>query len=105
MQKKVAKLAFRWDKSYTSICEDHGIETLKKRREVYIDNFVQKALDNPRYSDNWFPRRGENLHNLRARRPYKENKAKTSRYYNSPLSYMKRRANDLHSELFREVGL
>ena len=77
--------------------------TLKKRRELYIDKFVLKAIDNPRYKNSWFPRREEDQYNLRARRPYVEIRAKTLRYYNSPLAYMKRRANDLHSETFEEA--
>ena len=98
MQRQSVKLAYGWSSSYKDICELKGIETLKKRRVDYIDRFVQKTLRNPRYSDTWFPLREEAGMSVRNRRNYVETKARTSRYYNSPLSYMRRRANDIQQE-------
>ena len=97
MQKKVVKLAFGWDRNYEVVCAEQNIESLKVRREQYIDNFVTKTLCNERFSEAWFPLRSPDVHNLRDRRPYKETKSKTNRFYNSPLSFMRRRANDLFS--------
>ena len=95
MQKQAVKLAYGWDQSYETICDNKGIETLKKRREKYIDRFVSKTLLNSRFSNTWFPVRDPAAMNIRGRRNYIETRARTSRYYNSPLSYMRRRANDL----------
>ena len=101
MQKQAAKLAFGWEKSYTVICAEQGIETLKTRREKY--NFIIKTLNTERFSSSWFPLREQNNHNLRDRRPYTETQAKTQHYYNSPLSFMRRRANDLYVAAFQEI--
>ena len=72
-----------------------NIKTLKTRREEYIDRFVAKSLTNTRFSQVWFPLREEGGMELRGRRAYVETRARTSRFYNSPLAYMRRRANDL----------
>ena len=98
MQKQVVKLAFGWEKSYSVICAEQDIATLRQRRIDYIDRFVAKSIQNSRFKDSWFPLREEAAYNLRERRPYRETKSRTSRYYNSPLSYMRRRANVLHTE-------
>lgn len=98
MQKQVVKLAFGWDRDYYVVCAEQDIQTLKKRRENYIDNFVMKAVRSSRFKEAWFPLREPDIYNLRGRRPFIETKAKTKRYYCSPLSFMRRRANDIHSE-------
>ena len=95
LQKQVVKLAFRWERNYSDICEEKGILTLKERRENYIDNFVLKTLDNPRFTDTWYPRREAHTHDIRNRNPFIETRATTQRYFNSPLSYLRRRANYL----------
>ena len=81
MQKQVAKLAFGREKSYAVICAEQGIESLKQRREKYIDNFVMKTLNSARFSSSWFPLRDPEVHVLRGRRPYRETRARTVRYY------------------------
>ena len=95
MQKQAAKLAFGWEKSYEEICAQHNITTLKKRREIQIDKFVVKNVNNPRFGLEWFPTRHSDNYNIRDRDPFKETKCRTTRYYNSPLSFMRRRANAL----------
>ena len=95
MQRQMVKLAYGYNKSYEVICEQMGISTLEERRKTYIDNFVIKTLYNARFSGAWFPRREAGHMDLRARRNYVETKSRTTRYYNSPLSYMRRRANEL----------
>ena len=100
LQKRVLKLAFGWDTSYSDMCSIYNIPTLKQRRMDYVDRFILKSIDNERYSSSWFPLREEVVHDLRDRRPFQETKARTSRYYNSPISFMRRRANELY--LFAE---
>ena len=101
LQKQAAKLAFGWNRSYSQICEDENIVTLKKRREKYVDNFILKTLMNERFRV-WFPTREEDGHNLRGRRNFVETRAKTNRYFNSPISFMRRRANELQAEMYGE---
>lgn len=71
----------------------YNIETLKARRERRCDVFTRKAWLSPRFGPKWFPRREPIAWNIRNRREVREVKAK--RRYNSPLAYLKRRANDL----------
>ena len=97
LQKHAVRLAFGWDNTYEEICQIRNISTLKKRREIYIDGFIMKNVLHHRFKDSWFPLRDADTHNIRDRRPYHETRSKTSRYYNSPLSFLRRSANDLHS--------
>ena len=95
MQRQAVRLAFGYRKGYAQLCEENNIETLEYRRSRQVDRFVQKCLTNPRYRDNWFPTRDLNGPEVRDRRIYLEANARTSRFFNSPLSFFKRRANDL----------
>ena len=97
LQKQVTKLCFGHDKSYKTICAEQNIKTLSERRVDYIDNFVFKTVNNPRYRDTWYPLRQDPVQGLRNRKPFKETVARTNRYFNSPLSYLRRRANFLAS--------
>ena len=95
MQKRVTRLCFGTELSYGQICETFNIHTLKTRRENAMRKFVGKALNNPRYRNAWFVERPPVNNNIRNRRPIVENRARTSRYKNSPLVTMQRIANDI----------
>ena len=95
MQKQVIKLAFGWEKSYSAYCEEQRIQTLEERRKECIDRFVAKSVNNERFMEDWFPLREIEGPDIRGRRIFKETCARTSRYYNSPLAFMRRRANDI----------
>ena len=95
LQKQAAKLCFGWDKSYQVICAEQNIVTLEERRVNYIDNFIKKTIDNPRFRDSWYPLREEAVQSVRNRRPFVETRARTERYYRSPLAFLRRRANDM----------
>ena len=97
LQRQVVKPCFGWEKSYRTICAEQDNKTLAERREDYIDNFVKKTVESPRFGQSWYPLREETTHNIRDRRPFKEAQSRTSRFYNSPLSNLRRRANDLAS--------
>ena len=96
MQRQATRLAYGWDISYQDICAIKGITTLEERRTNYIDCFVRKTLQNPRFSNSWFPLRDRDQHNIRDRKIYQETRSRTQRYYNSPLSFLRRRANYLN---------
>lgn len=98
LQKQVIKLAFGWDRNYAAVCAEQDISTLKERRENHLDHFIHKSIQSERFGELWFPRRELATHNIRDRKPFKETKARTARYFNSPLSYMRRRANQLYAE-------
>ena len=74
--------------------EARGISTLRDRRVRRLDGFIRKAAANPRFSS-WFPPREGVERELRTRRGIQEPQAQTCRRFNSPLSFIKRRANDL----------
>ena len=71
------------------------IETLAVRRGRRCDAFITKAWGNARFREKWFPRREAVGWNLRERRRISEVRAASTRRHNSPLAFMKRRANEL----------
>ena len=95
MQKRVLRLCFGFDTSYTETCAAYNIERLDERRVKATRRFVTKAMNSTRFSSKWFRRRDNIDNNLRSRRPFVENRAATARYQNSPLVYMQRLANDI----------
>ena len=94
MQKQALRLAYGWDRSYEQLCAEKNITTLQHRRESYIDRFTEKTLLSERFG-HWYPEREETEHLIRNRRNFEETRSRTRRYYNSPLSFLRRRANDL----------
>ena len=95
LQMHVLKLCFGFDKSYAQARNDHNIPTLEQRREKIVEKFVAKALQNPRFRTRWFPERPPVQTNIRNRKPFEETRAKTQRYYRSPLAYFRRVANTI----------
>ena len=71
---------------------EHGIESLKDRRARRRNAFLRKALRNPRFAA-WFPPRDGIRRPLRRRREVQEIRATTNRRSNSPLAFLRRRAN------------
>ena len=95
LQKQVVKLCFGFTISYNEAATAYGFKTLEERREIAVEKFVKKALDTPRFRETWFVRRQAIDTDLRNRKPFVEKKARTARYYKSPLLYMQRVANCL----------
>lgn len=95
MQKQAVKLAFGWEKSYQMLCAENQIETLRERRENYVNNFIKKTVASEWFGPLWYPLRDPTTHNLRDRRPFYETKARSTRYFNSPLAFLRIRANEL----------
>ena len=95
LQKQVFRLCFGTRRSYGELLHSLNLDTLAARRDKAIKKFVTKALANPRFSGRWFVRREEVGTEIRRRRPYVENRARTERYKKSPLVYMQKIANDL----------
>ena len=55
--------------------------------------FSEKAKNNPKVSEEWFPKNPPPTHNTRNKEVYKELTAKTERLKNSPLFQMRKRLN------------
>ena len=95
MQKKVAKLCFGFDRSYDELIAAYGLQKLSDRRKTATERFVVKAMANPRFRNKWFKPRQAIENDLRTRRPFVEDKARTTRFMKSPLLTMQKIANDI----------
>ena len=95
LQNQVVRLCFGAGRPFYQAREDHDIATLEQRRVTAIEKFTERSLRNERFSKRWFKRRPEIGTSMRRRRPYEENKARTRRFYNSPLLHIQRVANTI----------
>ena len=89
------RICFGTNRQIEEIMTENGIETLSEKRKRRCDSFVTKAVHNDRFKDRWFPKRETVPWALRERREIQEIRADTERRFNSPLAYMRRRANDM----------
>ena len=92
LQARALRTIYGWDLSYSKARERAGIGTLEERREKITDEFAMKASRNNRLS-RWFPTAEQTGHDTRNSPRYKEEYARTDRYRNSPIFYMRRRLN------------
>ena len=95
LQRLAVRICFGTDDETDVIMAANAIETLEQRRARRCDAFLRKAFVHPRFGDGWFPRRSEVPMTLRERRMVEETRATSNRRFNSPLAFLKRRANDL----------
>ena len=99
LHRLAVKICFGFDIPADVSMEAHAIESLKDRRTRRCDVFLRKAIKNPRFGPAWFPeRRGERRgerRDLRRRREIQESRSITWRRFNSPMEYLRRRANEL----------
>ena len=94
LHRLAVRVCFGFDLPTDQIMAEHGIESLRDRRLRRCDAFVRKAIRNPRFAA-WFPPREGVRRQLRRRREVQEVRAATSRRFNSPLAFLRRRANEL----------
>ena len=97
LQAAAMKITYGWKRSYPKIMEDLDgkLDYLHVRRQKKTDKFIKKAAENPNYREKWFPRREFSDQNLRRSLYYDEEFARTSRLYDSPLFYYRRRLNEM----------
>lgn len=95
LQRHALRLCFGHQEPIENVMANESIETLRDRRLRRCDAFFRKAVKSSRFWPRWFPERRAVQWDLRRRRNIKETCASTSRRYNSPLSFLKRRANDM----------
>ena len=93
MHRKVVRLCYGLDEPSAALMQANEIRTLEHRRELAVRKFALKSLNDPRFGPKWFKRRDDISQNIRARKPYREIRAKTARYYNSPLANLIRTVN------------
>lgn len=98
LQSSALKTIYGWNQSYSDLVSALNIETVSERRQRLTDNFILKTVENPKYTDSWFPLKTPSDHFLRNKKPYEENYARTNRLYNAPIYHYRRRLNELNIE-------
>ena len=94
MQKPALKIIFGFDKEYAAILAENNIQSLEKRREDAFLNYATKLSNSERFKE-WFPEQ-EHKTDLRQRKKYREDFARTNRLYNSPIYAMRRLLNEIN---------
>ena len=94
LHRHAIRVCYGYETLVEETMEARAIETLETRRERRVDKFIKKAASNPRFG-HWFPPRQPVNQDLRRRREIEEGRAVTNRRFNSPLAFIKRRANEL----------
>ena len=77
---------------YAELLKIAGIESLKTRRDINFAKFTKKTSENKKYQ-HWFPKNPSERAN-RKTTIYKEEIAKGTRLYNSPIFTMRRILNN-----------
>lgn len=103
VQRTALKIIYGFEKSYQSILEESGLQTILARRQQLVDKFVTKSQVHPRLA-HWFPKRKEVHVTLRERREVHEVRCSSERTFNSPIAYYRRRANELEKKKNVERG-
>ena len=93
LHRHAVRICFGNDQDVGIVMEREAIEKLEERRLRRIDSFIVKNFTHPRFGPTWFPLRPEGERNLRGMRHVHEARARTTRFFNSPVSFMRRRAN------------
>ena len=99
MHRQIIRLCFGCARSTDSHMEENSLDTLERRRVESTRWFTRKIIhSNPRFREKWLIPGNDDEHGLRNRRPFVETRSKTNRYFNSPLLYIQRVANNLMTE-------
>ena len=91
LQAQALKAIFGYDRSYRSLLELTGLQTLQARRDARCDKFAARCLKNDRFKT-WFPLNPV-ARQTRHTNLYQESFARTKRLYNSPIYHIRRRLN------------
>ena len=94
LQMTAMKIAVGVAISYREVIENDVVEPLKERRKRICKKFALKAVNNPRFSESWFPKNREVTHDLRRRDHYLTERARTERMRRNPINYMRTILND-----------
>ena len=95
LQRHALRVCFGYHRPVEEWMQHHNIATLKDRRIRRCDKFIRKASTNPRFGPAWLPPRVSTQHDLRMRCKVQETQARSLRRFNSPLSFLRRRANQI----------
>lgn len=95
LQRLAVRICFGGAHDTDDLMTMNGIETLEERRVRRCDTFLRKSFLHPRFGERWFPMRQEGPRTLRRWRAIEDTRAATCRRFNSPLAFLRQRANEL----------
>ena len=93
IQKRASKIIFGWDSHYDNVIASGQMQTLHERRELLTLKFARKTSKMERFRD-WFTEKDYGGLNLREKKKYKEETARTERMKKSPVFYMRQLLNE-----------
>ena len=94
-QKRALKIIYGFGQTYEELLQKSGISSLEDRRKETTLNFSRKLAESERFG-HLFPKctYPENMVELRNRKTYQEDFARSARLFNSPLYTMRRLLNE-----------
>ena len=92
IQKRASKIIFGWDSHYDNVISCGKMETLDSRREELTRRFAEKTSKNTRFA-HWFREKQYMGTDLRFKKRFEEDFARTERIKKSPVLYMQRLLN------------
>ena len=92
LQKRILKIIYGYNTSYRTALTLSGLDSLESRRADLFRKFAIKTAANPRFGS-WFPAHKEYGYQIRKKKRYEEETAKTARLYRSPIFSMQRTLN------------
>ena len=95
MQRRVLKIIYGNQISYSTALERSGLDSLEQRRQELFKKFTLKTSTNPRYSE-WFPIHTPYKYQMRKMKRYEEKNANTERLYKSPIYPTRRLLNEMN---------
>ena len=93
LQKRVLKIVLGLGVHYQDALAASGLDTLTDRRKKSFKKLALKCSNDYRFQGTWFPLNGENGHDLRTGKIYREFFARSERLKNSPIFAMRRLLN------------
>ena len=101
VQKQALKIIYGWGVDYEALVEDGTIESLKSRREAAMLKFALKVEASPRFGPSWFKEQPSTDRSVRhsTRNRYMENRYRTERDKNNPISVLTRLLNEHYRRL------
>ena len=96
VQSQALKIIYGFDNSARRVLELSGLDYLSTRRKAALEKFAVKAEGGK--FQHWFPKR-DTERNLRRGKIYVEEMARCDRLKNTPVFAMRRKLNELYSQV------
>ena len=95
------KVIFGWGVNYETLIESGKVQSLREKREESALKFALKAVQSPRFGNDWFKETPTGPREVRpnTRNKYIEMQCRTERGKNNPIQYLTRRLNEHYKEI------